>query len=125
MYNTDKKIHNRSHQLTRRQELRNEPTPAEAALWRLLKNAKLKGRKFRRQHGIETFIVDFYCASEQLIIELDGEVHNDPLRSEYDKTREDRLTALGFKVIRFENRLVFEHTEAVLEAIAETFAQRE
>jgi very-short-patch-repair endonuclease len=111
--------------LPRRRELRNEPTAAENTLWQYLKGARLRGRKFRRQHGIESFIVDFYCPSEQLIVELDGEVHNNSAQAEYDKIREDRLRELGFRIIRFENRLVFEQTEAVLEAIASTFSQRE
>lgn len=125
MQNDDNRIHNHQHQLPRRRELRNELTAAENTLWQFLKGAKLKGRKFRRQHGIESFVVDFYCPSEQLIIELDGEVHNDPMQAAYDKMREDRLNELGFRVIRFENKYVFGHMEAVLKVISSAFAQRE
>jgi very-short-patch-repair endonuclease len=101
--------------------LRNNLTPAEAALWKMLKGRALQNRKFRRQHGIENFIVDFYCPEEQLIIELDGEVHNDPVQSLYDSERSQRLAALGNTIIRFENKLVFADPTAVLHAIIDSF----
>ena len=62
----------------------------------------MQGRKFRRQQSIGPYIVDFYCPSENLIVELDGSVHDDPLRAAYDAEREDYLTRHGFTVIRFE-----------------------
>ncbi len=108
-----------------RTNLRETPTPAEVALWTLLKNKQLHGRKFRRQHSIENFIADFYCATEKLIIELDGEVHNDPMQAEYDAARDARLKDLGCKILRFENKLIFQHTESVLHMIAEAFEQRD
>ncbi len=77
--------------------------------------------EFRRQHSLDNFIVDFYCPAEKLIIELDGAVHNDPLRSIYDSEREQLLMALGCKMIRFENSLVFTQLENVLSAIAAQF----
>ena len=57
---------------TKRKKLRNNLTPAEAALWNLLKNSQLEGRKFRRQHSVGFYILDFYCPSERMAIELDG-----------------------------------------------------
>ena len=66
-------------------------TTAEATLWKVLKNGSLQNRKFRRQHSIGKYIVDFYCPAEQLIIELDGEVHNDPMRSSADAERDQNL----------------------------------
>ena len=104
-----------------RKQLRENLTPAEAALWSLLNKKQLHGRKFRRQHSIENFIADFYCAEEKLIIELDGEVHNDPLQATYDAARDERLRELGYKVLRFENKMVFQHSEAVIEAIVTAF----
>jgi len=71
------RIFNRKNLKPRRKELRNNPTKAEAFLWRYLKNNQLEGRKFRRQTSIKSFIVDFYCPQENLVIELDGEVHFD------------------------------------------------
>ena len=59
----------------RRKKLRRNLTPAEAFLWTVLKNSNLAGRKFRRQHSVGNYILDFYCDSEKLVVELDGEVH--------------------------------------------------
>ena len=96
-------------------------TPAEAYFWNELKGKKLEGRKFRRQHSINNFIVDFYCASEALIIELDGEVHLNALAEEKDRKREEILEGMGFKVLRFENKMVFENLESVLREIKNNF----
>jgi very-short-patch-repair endonuclease len=92
-------------------------TPAEAALWKLLKGAQFADKKFRRQHSIENYIADFYCAEHKLIIELDGEVHNNAGQAEYDTNRDARLTDLGYTILRFENKLVFEHPAYLLEEI--------
>jgi very-short-patch-repair endonuclease len=110
---------------TYRRNLRETLTSAEAALWSLVNNKQLHGRKFRRQHSIENFIADFYCAEEKLIIELDGEVHNDPMQATYDEARDNRLKELGYKVLRFENKMVFQQTEFVLDAITSAFDKRE
>lgn len=110
-------IKNVSYLKERRRELRNNLTPAEAAMWKLLQNSKLQGRKFRRQHSIENYIVDFYCPTAKLIIELDGEVHNNPIAHQHDYERDEQLRYLGYTVLRFENKLVFEQQEAVLDAI--------
>jgi very-short-patch-repair endonuclease len=115
------KTHNKLHLKDYRQELRKNLTPAEAFLWTHLKSKQLKGKRFTKQHSIENYIVDFYCASEKLIIELDGEVHNNSRAQEYDNNRSDYLESLGYKVIRFENKLVFENLTSVLEEIASNF----
>ena len=78
---------------------------------------RLESRKFRRQHSIENFIVDFYCPSEKLIVELDGEDHNNMMNGSHDDDRTLRLKELGFSIIRFENKLIFEQLDMVLEAI--------
>ncbi|MBJ7879438.1 endonuclease domain-containing protein [Gelidibacter salicanalis] len=116
-------IHNRKYLLERRKELRNNATSAEATLWKHLQGNKLKGRKFRRQHSIENYIVDFYCASEKLIIELDGAVHLDFAIQNYDYERQQKLESLGFKVLRFENKDVFENLEGLLNEIKLNFKQ--
>jgi very-short-patch-repair endonuclease len=105
----------------RRKELRQNLTPAEAALWSLLQANKFKGKRFRRQQSIENYIVDFYCPSEKLIIELDGQVHHNPIAAMNDAERDSQLKSLGYKILRFENKLVFEHTEWILEEIAKQF----
>ena len=96
--------------------MRKEPTDAEAALWELLRDKKL-GDKFRRQHLIDDFIVDFVCLSKNLVIEVDGGYHNDPTQKEYDEQRTLYLNEKGFKVIRFTNEEVLGNTEAVLTKI--------
>jgi very-short-patch-repair endonuclease len=104
-----------------RKNLRNRSTSAETALWLLLKNKKLESRKFRRQHSLGYYIVDFYCHEERLIIELDGDVHGDYASIEKDKIRDEELFKKGFQIIRFENRLVFQDKEYVLEEIKKRF----
>lgn len=100
-----------------RQRLRTESTSAESTLWLLLKGRKLDGMKWRRQHGIGPYIVDFYCPSARLAIELDGAVHDSPEAAEYDDARTRHLMASGVRVLRFENRVVFEQPTDVLQAI--------
>jgi very-short-patch-repair endonuclease len=90
-----------------RSSLRNKSTSAEALLWNILKSKKLNARKFRRQHSIGNYIVDFYCDSEKLVIELDGNPHGEYHKIEKDRKRDQYLEGLGFSILRFENRLVF------------------
>ncbi|MEP5339062.1 MAG: DUF559 domain-containing protein [Algibacter sp.] len=115
------KIHNHKYLEERRKALRKNSTSAEATLWKHLQRKQLSGRKFRRQHSIKNYIVDFYCASEKLIIELDGAYHLDFAQQNYNNERIEVLEALGFKVIRFENKLVFENITSVLEEIENLF----
>jgi very-short-patch-repair endonuclease len=100
-----------------RRHLRHNLTPAEAALWKALQGSKLEGKKFRRQHSIGNFVVDFYCPECRLAIELDGEKHFNLIASEYDLRREEFLHSQNVRVLRFENRSVFEHPDGVLQAI--------
>lgn len=86
-----------------------------------MQNRKLEGRKFRRQHSIENYIADFYCPEERLVVELDGQVHFNESTQEYDRKRTEVLNALGIKVIRFENRMVFEYLSQVLQEIKDNF----
>ncbi len=111
------RLHNISRLGDRRRSLRNNSTSAEKNLWTFLKSKQLLGRKFRRQHGIGNYIVDFYCASEKLIIELDGEVHDHPDQIIYDLRRDKYLKKLGFKILRINNELVFCNVPEVLRLI--------
>ena len=117
----NKKIHNKKHLEPYRKKLRKNLTSAEAYLWKQLQQRKLEGRKFRRQHSIENFIADFYCPEERLIIELDGQVHFKSIAQEKDEKRTKRLEELGFKVIRFENKMVFDNLQSVLQEIKDNF----
>jgi len=119
-----KRLHNPTILKERRHELRRNLTPAEALLWSNLKESKLDGKKFRRQHGIGPYIVDFYCPECRLIVELDGAGHQDVLRVERDIQRTLFFEKLGMRVIRFENKHVFEDIELVLNAIRATLAGR-
>jgi very-short-patch-repair endonuclease len=107
----------------RRRGLRSNLTPAEATLWRLLQRSQLKGRKFRRQHGIGPYVVDFYCPSERLVIELEGSAHDSDPAATRDRDRERFLANAGLTVLRLENRNVFENPEGVLEWIALQFRE--
>ena len=104
-----------------RKLLRNNSTSAEATLWNYLKNSQLEGRKFRRQHSIENYILDFYCPSEKINIELDGAHHFTDEGAEKDKLRDEFLNRLGIKVLRIENKEVFNNLEGILEMIKSNF----
>ena len=95
--------------------MRSEPTPAEVLLWGRLRNKQLSGLKFRRQHIIHTYIVDFYCPAAKLVIEIDGSVHEE--QEDYDKARTQDLSGRGYQVIRFRNKEIFADIERVLEII--------
>ena len=109
--------------LARARELRQPQTPAEATLWRHLRNRNLK-YKFRRQHPIHRFIIDFYCAEAKLLIEIDGDSHLVKEQIEYDKARTEYLEALGYKVIRFTNNDVRYTISAVVDKIINTVEKR-
>ena len=96
-------------------------TPAEAYLWTHLKSRQLGRRRFNRQFSIENYIVDFYCHQERLVIELDGAVHMNAVAREKDRIRDERLHQLGYTVLRFENKMVFEQLGTVLGEIASQF----
>ena len=106
---------------TFRKTLRKNLTPAEARLWSMLKNSQLEGRKFRRQHSFSGYILDFYCSYEKLGIELDGEVHFNEDAAEYDYERRLFLKYFGIRILRFENKYVFQDPEMVLDRIKESF----
>ena len=114
-------FNNLPHLKTFRQELRHNLTPAEAKLWSYLQNSQLEGRKFRRQHSIGNYILDFYCPGERIAIELDGEVHFNEEAALRDQERTAFLNAFGVQVIRFENKLVFEQADWVLDEIKSLF----
>ena len=113
--------HNLPELRTFRTELRSHLTPAEAAFWNIVKNSKLDGKKFRRQHSVGRYILDFYCPTERLGIELDGEVHFKDSAARYDRERKLFLQHFRIKVIRFENKLVFEEEERFIYRIRESY----
>ncbi|MFD2718193.1 endonuclease domain-containing protein [Hymenobacter monticola] len=103
------------------QHNRKHPTPAENHLWQELRGNKLNA-PFRRQHAIESFIVDFVCLAAWLIVEVDGSIHGDESQAEYDGGRTHELQEYGFLVLRFTNEEVLHNTPKVLKTIAEHLA---
>lgn len=110
------RLHNLKELRERRKELRLKPTLQEEKLWWYLRNKKL-GIKFRRQHSVGGYILDFYCPEKNLIIELDGGVHNKKEAREYDKIRDKFLTNLGYQMLRIPNDEVDNSVEKVLDKI--------
>ena len=94
-----------------RSSLRNRSTSAEATLWNFLKSKSIEGRKFRRQYSIGNYIVDFCCPTEKLVIELDGAPHGEYYKIHEDENRDKFLENIGFTVLMFENRFVFQKPE--------------
>ena len=93
-------------------------TEAEKLLWKRLRNKQVKGYRFRRQHPVGQFVVDFFCYEAKLVIELDGEIHNDPYQMERDKERTKILESMGLTEIRFRNIEVFNNPDVVVTKIA-------
>ncbi len=100
-----------------RRRLRKDSTAPERILWRLLRDRQLSGYKFRRQHGLGPYIVDFYCPKFKLVVEIDGDSHFTPNAQAYDARRSAYFRLFGMDVIRFTNAEVGENPTAVVEAI--------
>ncbi|WP_395007513.1 endonuclease domain-containing protein [Undibacterium sp.] len=96
-------------------EMRKKMPDAEQLLWCLLRNRRLAGAKFRRQHPIGRYILDFYCVENKLAVELDGGQHSE--QKTYDQHRDAYLKLQGIEVLRFWNNQMLLETEAVLEMI--------
>ena len=118
-----KKIHNLADKKTLRQKLRHNATPAEKALWRSLKKSGV-GAKFRRQHGVGPYVLDFYCPEHKLAIEIEGSVHDDVMRRDYDAERHAYLESQGIRVLYFENRALLELSKYVVGVIRSAVLER-
>lgn len=102
---------------TAARELRRDLTEAESVLWQALRGGQLGGLKFRRQHPVGQFILDFYCSSHKLAVELDGAIHEG--QTEYDAARTRQLESHGYRVLRFRNEEVLADLDSVLKRISE------
>jgi very-short-patch-repair endonuclease len=102
--------------------MRRNPTLAERELWERLRKKQLLGFKFRRQHSIERFIVDFYCRQARLVVEVDGPIHD--YTAEEDAIRQEFIEFQGLRVLRFTNEQVLGETEGVLEEITRVIRGR-
>jgi very-short-patch-repair endonuclease len=101
-------------------QLRKTLTPAEQQLWQALRGGKLAGLKFRRQHPVGNFILDFYCAAHKLVVEVDGGIHETQI--EYDTARTTELEVHGYRIVRFPNEVVLHQLETVLAEILQVVA---
>ena len=101
----------------RRKKLRNNQTLAEKTLWQNIRKKQLNGIQFYRQYGIGSYIADFYAPAVRLCIEIDGDQHYTETGKEYDAERDNYITSLNIKVIRFRNREVIEDTKKVVAEI--------
>jgi predicted helicase/very-short-patch-repair endonuclease len=104
-------------------QMRSDMTPAEEHLWQRIRHKRIFDYKFRRQHPIDRFIVDFYCTEARLVIEVDGAIHE--YTQEEDALRQAYLESLGLRVLRFTNGDVLQHTDAVVERIGEVLLENE
>ena len=109
--------------LTRARGMRREPTDAEKRLWRALRDRRLSKYKFRRQHPVAGYIVDFVCLERKLIVELDGGQH--AVQARYDERRTSNLEAAGYRAMRFWNNDVLANTEGVLTMIVHELSRRD
>ncbi|MEM6782819.1 MAG: endonuclease domain-containing protein [Bacteroidota bacterium] len=100
-----------------RRRLRAQMTTAESTLWKLLKSRRIAGPKFRRQHGVGSYNVDFYCAEARLVVEVDGGIHNDPARAEADALRQSEVEKLGLQEVRYTNDEVLEQADLVCQVL--------
>lgn len=114
-------LQNRKYPKTYRRGLRSNLTISEARLWKALKGSQLDGRKFRRQHSIGNYIVDFYCPSEKLVIEVDEGYHNDEAVQESDRIRDLFMNEHSIRVMRVPNEAIRYQLDMVLEAIRAEF----
>src|SRR5260221_8569536 len=112
----------KAHLFEKAKGLRARETEAEQILWSKLCKKQL-GVKFRRQHPIDEYIVDFYCHAHRLAIEVDGEIHDTKENREYDKSRTECLNEFKVEVVRFTNAEVTNNVDSVLEKIKERISQ--
>src|SRR5687768_1985824 len=107
--------------VSRAREMRKDMPAAESKLWNALRGDQLLGLRFRRQHRLGSYIADFYCHAAKLVIEVDGDSHDE--RRAYDEKRTWWMSQQGVSVLRFTNDEVFNSFDAVIEAIAARCAQ--
>jgi very-short-patch-repair endonuclease len=108
-----------------RKQLRKNQTPAETVFWNLVRAKRFASYKFRRQHTIGKYTVDFYCAKLNLVVELDGGIHDNLGQSLYDEERDQLIKLQGYTVIRLENNAVLNHPENGINYLMEIIHHKE
>ena len=111
--------------MSRASALRKNATAVEARLWTALRGSRLSGWKFRRQHPIDRFVVDFVCLAARLVVEVDGATHNEAAAMERDVERTRIIEAAGFQVIRFQNTDIRNNLDGVLDTILAALSPRD
>ena len=119
-FNQNIAVLNTQYQVDKAKAFRKKSTGAEKILWEALRNRKVEKLKFRRQHPLSNYVVDFCCLDKKLIIEIDGSIHDTKWSREYDGKRQDELEQAGFTIIRFKNDEVIINLPLVVELIAKT-----
>ena len=110
---------NRSSDKAKRQKLRGDMPKAEIILWSRLCRRQVAGAKFRRQYGVDQFVIDFYCPELKLAIELDGASHDSSEAQTYDQMRQQHIERFGIQFLRFRNQQVYEELNEIVDVIRE------
>lgn len=105
-------------------DLRRSETDSERVLWDALRDRRLLGRKFRRQQAIGPFVVDFYCAAERLVIEIDGSIHDDEAQIAADRSRQQAIESINIRFVRVRSELVISDLPAALRLVASAFQKK-
>ena len=113
------KLSNEPYNKDFRRQLRHDMTDAERLLWKRLCRKQLDGWKFRRQHGLGDFVMDFYCPIIKLCIEVDGGIHDEPDVHQKDERRTEFLEKQGIRVLRFKNEEIENNIDDVVNRIKE------
>ena len=111
------RLYNQPIQTEKRRDLRNHATRSERLLWTQLKSKQLSGFKFRRQHGVGPYILDFFCPEAKLAIEIDGSSHDSDDAKTKDQRRQAFIEEFGIRFLRFKDTELFENPNKVLERI--------
>jgi len=114
---TKKRIFSRNEEIKKRKDLRNHSTESESVLWNAIKNKQLDGIKFRRQHSIGPYIMDFYCPSLKLCIEIDGEIHDHYDDNIKDVIRTRNINRYGITILRYSNACIYNNLNGILQSI--------
>jgi very-short-patch-repair endonuclease len=110
--------------LERAKSLRRVLTPSEEVLWERLRDRQVDGLKFRRQVPIGPYVADFFCHELRLVLELDGSIHDEESQVAHDENRDANLQALGYRILRFPNRIVREDIASILDEIRRLYRNR-
>lgn len=103
--------------IERSRELRTDMTPSEKVFWEMVRNKRMFGLKFRRQQIIDGFIVDFYCDSIGLCVEIDGGIHDSDDQRNYDKLRDEAIALRGLRILRIRNEDLVDGKDEVVRLI--------